>query len=114
MSDGRLPAGLEAAAIRRLVESAGGNAVVARRGDPDRGALLLEIRERGEFRAFLERTLAADGAYRWRQSNHGAESNASEIADFTRRRAQFDQDLWIIELNVPDAQRFTAELGTIG
>ena len=114
MSDARLPAALEASAIRRLVESEGGHAIVARRGDPDRGVLLLEIRERGRFHAFLERSPGADGAQCWVPTGHSVDSNPAEMADFLKRRARFDPDMWLIELDVPDAQRFIAETGTIG
>ena len=39
--DGRLPAHVEAAAILRRVEADGDFATVLRKGDPDRGSLIL-------------------------------------------------------------------------
>ena len=47
MSD-RLPAHLEAASLIRRAEAEGGFAAVLRKGDPDRGAMTLIIRDRGE------------------------------------------------------------------
>ena len=56
--DERLPAHVEAAAILRRVEANGGFGAVLRKGDPDRGSLVLLIYERGQFHGMLERELA--------------------------------------------------------
>ena len=37
-----------------------------------------------------------------------------EIADFLARRARFDEDLWAIELDIADAERFIAETTVSG
>src|SRR5688500_19832261 len=66
MSD-RLPAHLEASALVRGVEAEGGFGMILKKGDPDRGALVLLIASRGEHRACLERALSPDGKYRWQQ-----------------------------------------------
>ena len=61
----RLPAHVEAASFIRRAQTAGGFAAVLRKGDPDRGALTLIVRERGELRGFLERELGPDFTYGW-------------------------------------------------
>ena len=106
----RLPAALEAAAIRRAAESSGGFATVLHRGDADRGSLLLVIAERGRHYACLERALQADGGYRWQAV--GPESGAvpETIAEFAAKRIRFDADIWLIELDIPLAERFVAEM----
>ena len=45
----RLPAHVEVTAIMRRVEADGGFATVLRKGDPDRGALILVLQERGRI-----------------------------------------------------------------
>lgn len=109
MSAARLPAGLEAAAIRRQVETAGGNAMVLRSGDPDRGSLILTISQRGVHHAILERMLETGGDYRWERAGPSA-GDSAEVAQFLAKRARIDPDTWLIELDVPHAERFIAEM----
>lgn len=96
----RLPAALEVAALVRKAEAQGGFAAVIRRGDPDRGVIILHIVERGVDIALLERTLAQDFTYRWQRGTGGA----------TRAQSRIDPDSWLIELDVADAERFVAEM----
>ena len=103
----RLPAHVEAAAIMRRVEAEGGFATVLRKGDPDRGALILVLQERGEFRGILERELGPNFTYEWIvQDLSGFRiRRANSIA----RQARFDADLWLIELDIAEPERFIAE-----
>ena len=105
----RLPAQLEAAALVRLAEAEGGFGAILKRGDPDRGALILHVTGRGVHAAFLERTLETDGNYGWRQAGPVAGANAAALADWSQKRIRFDEDLWLIELDIPDPERFIAE-----
>ena len=108
MSD-RLPAKLEASALIRQAESEGGFATVLRRGDPDRGAILLLVMERGVPLAMIERQMAADFTYRWTVAARGDALNRDKFHESTENRARFDPDFWLIELDIPDAERFIAE-----
>ena len=83
-----------------------------KKGDPDRGALLLIVSNRGRHVACLERVLAADGTYRWQAVGPGESAGSGDIGAFVARRARFDEDLWAIELDIADPERFIAE--TIG
>ena len=85
-----------------------------RKGDPDRGSLLLFVSSRGVHVAALERVLDVDGAYRWQRSGPAESSGSAEITDFLARRARFDEDLWAIELDIADAERFIAETTLTG
>ena len=102
----RLPAHLEAAGFRRLAEAEGGMAMVLAKGDADRGAILLMVLERGVFDTLLERQLDAAGNYAWRVVGPERGAQTAEISDFCARRRRSDPDLWLIELDVPDAERF--------
>lgn len=109
MGSERLPAGLEAASIVRRAESGGDFATVLRRGDPDRGSIVLVISSRGRHVAILERMLGVDGAYRWNRSGPADSSESAEVASFLQKRARFDPDSWAIELDIVNPERFIAE-----
>lgn len=105
----RLSPGIEASALIRRAEYAGGFGTIIRKGDPTHGTLLLQVTERGVHVALLERLLEGDGEYRWQRCGpeEGAESRA--IHDFVIKRTRFDADLWLIELDIAPAKRFIAE-----
>ena len=83
-----------------------------KKGDADRGSLLILVANRGRHVACLERVLALDGAYRWQRVGPGESAGSDELREFISRRARFDDDLWTIELDIADPERFIAE--TIG
>jgi len=85
-----------------------------RKGDEERGSLLLFVSNRGVHVACLERVLNLDGTYRWQRVGPAESAGSPEIADFLARRARFDEDLWAIELDIADAERFIAETTLTG
>lgn len=108
MSD-RLPARLEATAFIRQAQSNGGFATVLRRGDPDSGAILLLVLERGVPLAMIERQMAAGFSYRWTIAARDEALDRDKFHESIENRARFDPDFWLIELDIPDAERFIAE-----
>ena len=80
-----------------------------RKGDEQRGSILLFVASRGVHVASLERVLNLDGTYGWRRVGPSESASSAEIASFLARRARFDEDLWAIELDIADAERFIAE-----
>ena len=105
----RLPAQLEATALIRLAEATGGFGAILKRGDPDRGALILLVAHRGNHRACLERTLTQAGEYGWQMVGPATGADAKTLAEWSQKRIRFDEDLWLIELDIPDPERFIAE-----
>jgi hypothetical protein len=114
MNDGRLPAGLEAAGIIRRVQSSGDFATVLKRGDPDRGSLLLIVTSRGSHVAVLERMLGPSGLYAWNRVPAPQSAESVDVAELLSKRTRFDPDLWAIELDIADAERFIAETTAAG
>jgi len=110
----RLPAHLEAAGFLRRAEADGGFGTILRRGDADRGALLLMIARRGEHWGCLERRLAPDGRYCWEQVGPPTGSAPETLADWSGKRVRFDEDMWLIELDIAEPERFIAEIGLQG
>ena len=114
MSNERLPAALEAAALIRRAEADGDFATIIKRGDPDRGALLLVVSSRGRHVACLERMLTLDDGYQWHRVGPSESAGSVEIRDFLAKRTRFDADLWVIELDIADPERFIAEMRLTG
>ncbi|MEO6580529.1 MAG: DUF1491 family protein [Sphingomicrobium sp.] len=108
MSD-RLPARVEASALIRQAESNGGFGTILKRGDPDSGALVLLIAQKGVPIALVERQMGQDFAYRWTATESGESLRGNKFRDSLADRARFDPDFWLIELDIPDAERFIAE-----
>jgi hypothetical protein len=108
VSEDRLAAGLEAASFVRRAEALGGFGTVLHRGDDSRGSIVLALLERGLPAGFLERTLHASGHYAWSRTGPAAPDSES-AAQYVAHRFRSDPDCWIIELDIPLAERFIAE-----
>jgi hypothetical protein len=85
-----------------------------KKGDSDRGSLLLLISSRGVHVACLERVLNLDGSYNWQRAGPSESASSAEIRDFLAKRTRFDEDCWAIELDIADAERFIAETTSAG
>jgi len=105
----RLPTHVEVGSILRRAAAAGDFATVLRKGDEERGALVLIVTSRGQHSAILERVLSLDGDYLWQRSGPPESASSMEIAEFLAKRARFDTDFWAIELDIADPERFIAE-----
>lgn len=80
-----------------------------RRGDPERGSLLILVGSRGRHVACLERMPSLQGDYLWQATGPAENAKPEEVAAFLAKRARFDEDLWAIELDIADPERFIAE-----
>ncbi|MDQ2877530.1 MAG: DUF1491 family protein [Pseudomonadota bacterium] len=110
MSD-RLPSGVLVSAMLRRVNDGGGFGVVLARGDDQAGAILVLAVERGGPARFVERGIGPDG--RAGLVNAGPVGADRAVLDtYWHKRRAGDPDLWVIELDVVNAERFAAE--TIG
>jgi len=84
-------------------------AAVLRKGDPERGSLLILVRSRGQYCALLERRLGPDGSYCWSKTGPAGDESEADLADFLKKRVTIDPDLWLIELDIAQPERFVAE-----
>lgn len=101
-------------AILRRVTAQGGFATILRKGDAERGSLLLLVSSRGSHIVALERVLSLDGSYSWRRVGPSESAGSEEIADFLSQRARFDEDSWALELDIAEPERFIAETTAAG
>ena len=113
MSDSRLPAHIEVGGLIRAVEGAGGFATVLAKGERDAGTVLVVCCENGAGYAAFERMPQADGVRRWTVVRRQNPENPSEFSEYCDRRHLQDRDLWIVELDIPNAERFIEGAGTL-
>lgn len=106
----RLAAGLFVSAMIRRMEATGGGGMVLAKGDATSGAILLVIIDRGETRAVLERTLDERGHYRWTATGPAEPDQPGALTDYIAKRRRFDPDLWVVELDGPEAERIANEV----
>jgi len=106
--DGRIPAHLEVSGLIRAVQAAGGFGTVIARGERDAGTLLVICCENGADAAAFERMPLPDGTRAWTLSRKQDAENPQEFWDYCDRRQRQDDDLWIVELDISDAERFIA------
>ncbi|QNQ09065.1 DUF1491 family protein [Sphingomonas alpina] len=106
---GRLPSGILVSALLRRVNDAGGMGMMLARGDAQAGAILIIALENGQNPRALERGIGPDGAVALIESSRQIVDNPSEITAYWQRRRSRDPDLWVVELDIPFAERFAAE-----
>lgn len=108
--EGRLQSSILVGALIRRAESHGGFAAVLAKGDPTAGSILVILAEKGRKVRIVERALQGDDRYSWQETGIQAIAHAEETEKFLARRRSFDPDIWLIELDVPSAERFAAEM----
>ena len=52
-----------------------------------------------------------DGLPNWQQIWPQDTDNKRELSDYLAHRFRFDSDMWLIELDIPDAERLIAQMG---
>jgi hypothetical protein len=105
----RIAASVLAGALIRRAEGEGGFGAVLAKGDETAGSILVILLEKGGNPRVFERLLQPDGRYCWRET--GPEPVA--VPEFIVRRRRFDPDLWVLELDIPSAERFAAEMNAL-
>lgn len=108
--EGRLPAHLEAAGLIRAIQSQGGYATVIARGERDAGTILILTIQRGGSVAVYERMPQLDGTRPYLAAKRENSEKQSEIDEYIARRRRQDPDIWVIEADIADAERFVASL----
>lgn len=102
----RLPAKLEVMALVRLVGGAGGFASVLHKGEPDGGTILVVLTEKGANTRVFERMPTLEGGRKWHRIRSEESETKQEIDEYLTRRQGQDADLWIVELDIADGERF--------
>jgi hypothetical protein len=95
-------------ALIRRVEIGGGFAVVARKGDPRAGAVLVKILNRtdGTARLLAEAT-RGDGERIWMEP--AASREEGDLDRYIERAIRIDPDVWIVEIEDKQGRHFLVE-----
>nr|WP_310524301.1 DUF1491 family protein [Polymorphobacter sp.] len=99
----RLASSVKVSALLRRVDAAGGFGAVLARGDTTAGSIAVVTRIDGAD-TLLSPMFAATGGYEWVEV-----AAAEAIPGWIERARRNDPDLWVVELDIPDAARFVAE-----
>ncbi|MGX7896170.1 DUF1491 family protein [Tsuneonella sp. HG222] len=110
--DDRLPAHLEVSGLIRAVDAAGGFGTVIAKGERDAGTLLVICCEKGTNAKLYERMPQRDGSRSWVLAKTENIENPTEFAEYWQSRRVQDPDLWVIELDIANAERFIGLPGT--
>lgn len=105
----RLPTHLEVSGIIRAVQAAGGFAMVLAKGERDAGTVALVTIGHAEPDALYERMPQLDGTRIFVRTKTQDPENQHDFSEYLRRRADQDRDLWLLELDIADGERFIAE-----
>lgn len=96
------------AALIRRAELQGGFAVVARKGDPRAGAVMVKVLNRtdGTAKLFAEAT-RGDGERVWMRP--AASQDEPDLDRYLERAVRIDPDLWIVDIEDREGRHFLTE-----
>lgn len=100
----RLASRVRVDALLRRVNGAGGFGAVLARGDDEAGAIAVVTRETGE-ETLRAAVLALSGRYEFAELARG-----DAVPAWIERARRRDPDLWVIELDIPQAGQFVAQM----
>ena len=112
----RLTPQILVAVLRRLAEAEGGTAAVLQRGQDQAGGLLVVLTERGRPVRTAERRTGWEGELTWdvRVVESESPENRQIFQSMLQRRKDVDGDLWMVELDIPHAERFIPQMAALG
>ena len=106
MDSARLATHIEVNALVRRVGAEGGFATVLARGERDAGTLIVVVLGRDRDSRIYERMPQLDGTRAWSLARAEDPAKPGEFEAYLDRRKTQDPDLWIVELDVRDGERF--------
>lgn len=105
----RLPSAVLVTALLRQVHDAGGSAMVLAKGDRQAGAILMITCQKGSNFKIVERGIGPTGRVELLSPYGVAGDDTDAVTGYWQRRRASDPDLWVLELDIPEAERFAAE-----
>ena len=109
MSTARLPTHVWVTGLMRRVEAAGGFATILHKGEPSQGAVLLVTREKDGSEQVFSRVLGPDGGRHWAVMARTEDAALDKVTQYIASQCRYDPDLWVIELDIAQAQQLIAD-----
>lgn len=105
MTEPRLKSEIRVSAQLRRAAAAGAFAVVARRGDPDAGAIAVKVYLGARRARLLVEARDEAGRATWREPFDGPVEEM-QIDAWLDKERKFDADLWIVEIEDREGRAF--------
>lgn len=105
----RLASQLLVTALVRRTQEAGGHAAILRKGDAVSGSMMIQTIHRGVETGAFERVGDGTGGMIVIPCGTQYWGDVQKMAQYIDRRVRSDPDLWLIELDIADGERFVAE-----
>jgi hypothetical protein len=97
-------------ALLRRVAVGGAFAAVARKGDPDGGAVLVKVATMDRRARLYTPARAGEGERIWLDLSAGSLGDAEADVDaYARKRADSDPDIWVVEIEDRHGRNFLDE-----
>ena len=93
-------------ALVRRANDAGDFATILRKGEESAGQVIVVARRRDGHVQVFTRTMNARGAYSWTVAAEAAQDELAKINEYLDRQARYDPDVWIVELDTGNPERF--------
>ncbi len=106
--EARLPTHLEISGLIRAVEAEGGFATVLSKGERDAGTIAIVTLDQHGPAKFYERMPMLDGTRMFTETRIQDIEKPHEFSEYLAKRGQQDPDLWILELDIANPERFAA------
>ncbi len=88
-------------------------AIIARRGDPDAGAIFIKVNRLDGFAIVLRPALSAptgqESGRFWTQALSGGAEEETVADNYLARQSNFDTDMWIVEIEDRQGRHFLDE-----
>lgn len=106
----RLTSAMLVGVLVRRAAAEGGFVTIAEKGDAVSGTLLIRAVDRGRDMGLFERLSNFAGGYALMRCGPSPEDGPEAQAQYLARRRGSDPDLWVVELDIPNPERFAEDI----